>query len=73
MPEYLCCYDYGTGGIWLYLEAEDTATITARYPQLIAMERAPAWWTPELEAYTRANNPADPKWQAWLANLSKDA
>jgi len=71
MPEFLTCYDYGTGGVWLYLEAASPAKIKAAYPELTVYETLPAWWNEENETLTRAQNFRDPVWQNWLSKLDK--
>ena len=68
MPEFLACYDYGTGGIWLYVKAESATKLVERYPALTVIEQAPAWWTPELE-YDARTKVADGFWDRWLADL----
>jgi hypothetical protein len=67
--EYLVCYDYGQGGVWLYLPAENRAELTKRYPALTVFDEPPRWWTPEMEAVTRKQNADDPLWRDWLAKL----
>lgn len=68
MAEYLACYDYGTGGVWLYVEAESAEALLARYPALSVIDEQPPWWTPEIEQQMRAKI-GDPWWEDWLANL----
>jgi len=67
MPEYLVSYDYGQGGIWLYLYAENAAQIARAYPSLKVFETAPDWWTEELETAARKNDPHSPFWRDWLS------
>jgi hypothetical protein len=69
MPEYLTCYDYGTGGVWLYLEAGSPAEIRTTYPNLTVFEAPPPWWNAENESLTRKANFRDPFWQDWLSKL----
>jgi hypothetical protein len=71
MPEYLTCYDYGMGGVWLYLEAASPAEIKTAYPDLTVFETPPAWWTAENESLTRGKNSRDPVWRDWLSKLNK--
>ncbi|MCA1696584.1 MAG: hypothetical protein LC749_18710 [Actinobacteria bacterium] len=45
--EFLVAYDYGGGGLWGVMFADDKEQIRASYPELgIALER-PAWMTEE--------------------------
>ncbi len=34
MPQFLACYDYGQGGIWLYIRGESPEQIKRTYPAL---------------------------------------
>ena len=68
MTQSLVCYDYGSGGVWLYVEAEDRAALLKRYPALIIVDEKPPWLSPEEEAKLRAKI-GDPWWDAWLAAL----
>ena len=40
---FLTIYDYGTGGVWQYVHAEDEAQVLARYPALQIVKEQPAW------------------------------
>jgi hypothetical protein len=40
---YLSVYDYGQGGIWLYLIARSPEEITAKYPELQVVSEHPDW------------------------------
>ena len=44
---YLAVYDYGTGGIWIYVYAESAEQITERYPGLTVITEWRDWMTPE--------------------------
>ncbi len=68
MAEFLACYDYGAGGVWLYVEAESAAKLLERYPALKVIENPPTWWTPELERDARAKV-REHFWDQWLADL----
>ncbi len=70
MPDFLACYDYGMGGVWLYVEAESTSELVRRYPALTAFDEPPGWWTPEEEKATRAKV-GDPFWTDWLEKLPR--
>jgi hypothetical protein len=69
MTEYLVCYDYGQGGVWLYLTATDKSVIEDKYPALTVLDAPPPWWTDELEAKARNKKESDPFWQEWLKGL----
>ncbi|HXC54620.1 MAG TPA: hypothetical protein VNU97_04950 [Rhizomicrobium sp.] len=71
MPEYLVCYDYGTGGVWIYLEAASSADIKAAYPDLTVFEALPTWWDAENEKLTRKADFRDPFWQDWLSKFKR--
>ncbi len=68
MAQFLACYDYGTGGVWLYLEAESAADLVARYPALTMIDNQPPWWTPAIEQELRSKV-GDPWWDDWLSKL----
>lgn len=70
--QFLACYDYGMGGVWVYVEGSGADDVRARYPALTVFETPPAWWTPQLERLTRATI-GDPRWDAWLSNLPRSA
>ena len=52
---YLTCYDYGTGGVWLLLDAPSHEIAQRAYPNLIVFETRPDWMSDEMEADFRAN------------------
>ena len=70
MPKFLVCYDYGMGGVWLYVEARSAAEIVEQYPALTVFEEPPAWWDAEREQRTRAA--VGPVWDDWLARLADE-
>src|SRR5262249_2283848 len=41
--EFLVCYDYGTGGLWGVLVAPSASAISARFPEVVVVERRPDW------------------------------
>jgi hypothetical protein len=45
--KYLVCYDYGTGGLWGAILAENEAEILAKYPELTVVPVRPSWMTDE--------------------------
>jgi hypothetical protein len=69
LPEYLACYDYGQGGVWLYLDAQSADAIKADYPALTVFESAPTWWTSETEFSTRKFSANKAFVQDWLKKL----
>jgi hypothetical protein len=71
MAAFLSCYDYGQGGIWLYIEAETPEQIRQKYPSLIVFEIPPPFWNDELETSARECNPNEsPFWANWLERLT---
>lgn len=41
--KFLTVYDYGSGGIWQYVHAEDAEQILTKYPALEIVEEEPEW------------------------------
>jgi len=71
VPRFRACYDYGMGGIWLYVEAASAAEVVERYPALVVVKRRPSWMSPEEDRKLRAK--ADnPFWTKWLADLANE-
>ena len=74
MREFLACYDYGQGGIWLYVEGESASDITTKYPALTIVDVLPPWWNEEFERLVRSHNPAtSPFWAEWLSKLKTNS
>ncbi len=48
---HLVVYDYGTGGVWAVIVAQDKHEIAARYPRLMVVDQRPPWM--DSEAYRR--------------------
>ena len=46
---FLCCYEYGMGGVWVFIRAGTRDEITTKFPQLTVVEERPEWMTPENE------------------------
>jgi hypothetical protein len=44
LNKYLVSYDYGTGGLWVYILASSPEAITERYPELKVWLSKPKWW-----------------------------
>ena len=43
--EFLVAYDYGMGGLWGIVNAQNAEEIKALYPELVIVESPPAWMT----------------------------
>jgi hypothetical protein len=43
MDQFLACYGYGQGGVWVFIRANARADIEAEYPELTLVETPPAW------------------------------
>jgi hypothetical protein len=69
MPKYLVCYDYGTGGVWLYVEATSAGEIVEKYRDLQVFETQPSWMTPQDDQRIRAK--VGPFWENWLAQFRR--
>jgi len=54
MPSFLAVYDYGTGGVWLLLEAPTHSDAQNRFPDLKVFGSRPEWMSPEAEAEYRS-------------------
>lgn len=42
--KYLTVYDYGTGGVWTYINARSADEIKKRFPELVILENEPTWF-----------------------------
>ena len=51
---FLAVHDYGMGGIWMYIESPDSATIARLYPELKIFEAAPSFLSDDDLARIRA-------------------
>ena len=72
MPAYLACYDYGQGGIWLYVDAASASDIRTNYPALTVFEVPPEFWNEQHEEIARSHDPAQsPIWAELLAKLKR--
>ena len=56
---YLVCYDYGQGGVWVFIYAHSSAEIRAKYPELLVAEERLAWMTDEWLARIEARSTYD--------------
>lgn len=52
---FLTCYDYGTGGVWLLLDAPTFDAARLAYPEFIVFETRPEWMTDEEELEFRSD------------------
>ena len=52
---FLSCYDYGTGGIWLLLDASSHEDAQSKYPWLQVFETRPEWMSEAQEREFRAD------------------
>ncbi|HYT30412.1 MAG TPA: hypothetical protein VEN82_06510 [Actinomycetota bacterium] len=43
VARFLCCYDYGMGGVWCYIEAASAERLRELYPELTVVKDPPAW------------------------------
>lgn len=50
--KFLVLYDYGQGGLWAYVRANDPEEITRRFRDVEVLAAQPPWWTAENEAST---------------------
>jgi hypothetical protein len=46
---FLLVHDYGQGGIWVLVDAENPDSITTRYPELLLVSKRPSWLAPEFQ------------------------
>jgi hypothetical protein len=70
MTKFLASYDYGQGGIWLYIEAESSRQITETYRDLTVHPVPPPWWSASLDQAAQSLL-GDPFWNHWLSNLKR--
>lgn len=71
MGSFLACYDYGQGGLWIYLEGESLAQVISEYPGLAIFSAPPPWWDEESERAARKHDPAKPPFKEILENARK--
>jgi hypothetical protein len=73
MRPFLVCYNYGMGGIWLYVDAENAAELRRSYPNssLVLFPEPPPFWTDELEKYARGCRPEDEPYKSILEDMKK--
>jgi hypothetical protein len=51
--EFLAVYDYGTGGVWVYLLADSAAQIHECFPEFRVVSDRPNWLTDEEDRRLR--------------------
>ena len=57
--QILVCYDYGMGGVWGVIEANDANDVIAKYPWLTVFARRPSWMSDEQYADIAATSTFD--------------
>jgi hypothetical protein len=66
----LCCYDYGIGGVWIYVFARTTEEIRTKYPELTVVEERPAWVTAGEEPDENMTFDIDRAPTGWLREIA---
>ena len=56
MSQFLVVYEYGTGGVWGFVEAQSDAEIVSTIPQLSVVDKRPPWLTAHEEEAIRSRN-----------------
>jgi len=70
MNSYLVCYNYGQGGIWFYVDADDPLELSRTYPELLVFHpQMPPWWNDEYEAAARKNHGHEEPFKSILDGL----
>jgi hypothetical protein len=64
---YFAVYDYGMGGIWVYITARSHEEITTNYPDLKVLIDRPPWMTPGEEPDEGMTFDIDDPLSGWLA------
>jgi hypothetical protein len=70
MKKFLASYDYGQGGVWLYIEAKSPTQITETYRDLTVHKVPPPWWTDNMDQDAQSLL-SDPFWNQWLSKLKR--
>jgi hypothetical protein len=47
---FLVVYDYGSGGVWAYVDAESSEEIEREFPELRVFEESPEWMSADEQA-----------------------
>lgn len=58
--KFLTLYDYGMGGVWIYICANSAEEISERYPELEVLDREPDWFDDEGRRTTKTVDIDDP-------------
>jgi DNA-binding CsgD family transcriptional regulator len=67
---YLALYDYGSGGVWLYVLGDSRRQIAALFPELEVFAEPPSWMSPEELQRIRRDMTFDVRQpRGWLAEL----
>ena len=53
---YLAVHDYGTGGIWVLIDAESADQVERIYPQLKVVDTRPPWLEGQLWENVKARS-----------------
>ncbi|MFC3122059.1 hypothetical protein [Agaribacter flavus] len=48
MRKFLVGYDYGSGGIWRVIIAENSKQILEEYPELVIQDNKPSWMSEDM-------------------------
>jgi len=67
---FLCCYDYGMGGMWVHILARAPNEIGAKYPSLTVVHHRPIWMTDEREPGAEMTFDLEDAPTGWLTNLA---
>jgi len=69
---FLTVYDYGTGGIWSFIDAESEEAIERKFPELKVVAERPAWMTEDFARTIEQSRHFDIDAPGeWLLNLKQ--
>jgi hypothetical protein len=60
MRKFLVCHDYGTGGLWWWIEAPSADDIHAKFRDLIVLDQPPTWWNDEMDRHAKRYRLSEP-------------
>ena len=68
---FLALHNYGTGGVWAFIDARTAEEIEVAYPELKVIQQRPAWMTDDICANIASNLTfdIDAPPSGWLAVL----
>ena len=71
---HLAVYDYGTGGIWVIMDARTGDEITKKYPELTVVGTRRAWMTDDQYGRVLENRSfdVDDEPSGWLLTLVEE-